>query len=490
MKRITITFLLLLCTIGYVNASGLSALLTYCSFSTPDNKPYVETYLSVLGNTASFKKNASGKFQASIEIGITFSQGTVISAYKKYTLLSPELTDTLTKPNFIDQQRFNLDNGEYMMELFVLDKNKQGAKAFSKKEAIKINFPPETVTISGIELLESYKKSVLPGPLTKNGYDIVPYVANFYPQNMEKLIFYAEIYHTVKGLGENEQFILLYYLENYETARKLNDFGGHLRASTTAVNVAFSEIPIASLPSGNYNLVLEVHDKSNKIVAFQKTYFQRSNSAKANEEALSNSADNNLANSFVARFKKTDSLAEYIRSTRPIASESENSLAESDIKTKDLTTLQRRLFIFWSSHSPSDPEAGFNKYNEQVIAVQHSFGTRIFPGYNTDRGRVYLKYGAPSVRDVMDKEPSAYPYEIWTYYRLGDNQNNRKFVFYDSDLSTNNYRLIHSDAIGEIFDSNWSMKLKKRNTQINNFDVEQTPDPYGSNAVDDYNHPK
>jgi GWxTD domain-containing protein len=489
MKR-TLFFLMLLSAFGPLKGNSLSALLSYCTFSTPDNKPYIETYLSVLGNTAVFKKNAAGKMQASIEVGITFSQGTAIKAYKKYILLGPELTDTLNRPSFIDQQRFSLEEGEYMLELTLLDKNKPGAKAFSKHEAIKISFPAETVNVSGIELLESYKQAAVPGPLTKNGYDVVPYVANFFPVNMEKLIFYAEIYHTLKNLGENEKFILLYYLENYETAKKLDEFGGHIRANTMDVNIAFSEIPIGQLPSGNYNLVLEVHDKTNKIVAFQKTYFQKINSAKVNAAVLSNSAESNLANSFVARFKKADSLTEYIRSTRPIATEFENAVAESDIKTKDVPTLQKRLLLFWSTHNPKDPEEAFNKYNEQVIAVQHSYGTRIFAGYNTDRGRVYLQYGNPNVRDVMDKEPSAYPYEIWTYYRLPDGQTNRKFVFYDSDLSTNNYRLIHSDAKGEIYDNNWSMKLKKRNTQVNNFDVEQTPDPYGSNAVEDFNHPK
>jgi len=377
-----------------------------------------------------------------------------------------------------------------MMELTVLDRNKKGAQPFNKKEPIKIDFPPESIRFSGIELLESYKQAPVAGVLTKNGYDMIPYVANFYPQNMDKIKFYAEIYHTSKNLGENEPIIILYYLETYETARKLDEFGGHIRATTSEVNIAFSEIPIASLPSGNYNLVLEVHDKSNKITAFQKTYFQRINSKKVNAEAMNNSAESSVENTFVARFKRADSLTEYIRSTRPMASESENSVAESDIKSKDRLVLQKRLLTFWSNHSPSDPEGGFNKYNDAVIAVQHSFGTRIMAGYDTDRGRIYLKYGEPSVRNVMDKEPGAYPYEIWTYYKLGDNQTNRKFVFYDPDLATNNYRLIHSDANGEIYDANWSMKLKKRNTQVNNFDVEQTPDPYGSNAVDDFNHPK
>jgi len=98
MKRIFISLLILFFSLSSMRGNGLSALLTYSTFNTPDNKAYVETYISVLGSTAFFIKNASGKMQASIEIGITFSQAGVIKAYKKYTLLSPEVADTVNAP--------------------------------------------------------------------------------------------------------------------------------------------------------------------------------------------------------------------------------------------------------------------------------------------------------------------------------------------------------------------------------------------------------
>ena len=124
MKKIIFLFALIALFVN-VNAQ-MTAYFTRCAFNTPDNKPYVETYLSVLGNSVAFKKNAKGKYQGMVEVGILFSKNGQIKASKKYNLLSPELTDTLNRPHFIDQQRFQLDTGAYDLEMMIADKNING----------------------------------------------------------------------------------------------------------------------------------------------------------------------------------------------------------------------------------------------------------------------------------------------------------------------------------------------------------------------------
>ncbi|MBK9800028.1 MAG: hypothetical protein IPP56_10055 [Bacteroidetes bacterium] len=103
--------------------SNLKAYLAYSSFTTSDQQPFLETYLTVLGNTVIYKKNENGKFQGSVELSIAFIQNDKIINFKKYTLLSDEL-DSEVKPrtNFIDQQRFALPNGEYLLEFEIADK--------------------------------------------------------------------------------------------------------------------------------------------------------------------------------------------------------------------------------------------------------------------------------------------------------------------------------------------------------------------------------
>ena len=86
------------------------------------------------------------------------------------------------------------------------------------------------------------------------------------------------------------------------------------------------------------------------------------------------------------------------------------------------------------------------------------YGSSIKKGYVSDRGRVYLQYGAPdnTVRSVFSND--TYPYEIWHYYVLG-NQRDKRFVFYNPELTGNDFFLLHSDAKGEIYTVNWQYKL-------------------------------
>jgi hypothetical protein len=121
--------------------------------------------------------------------------------------------------------------------------------------------------------------------------------------------------------------------------------------------------------------------------------------------------------------------------------------------------------------------------------VQKEFASSIRRGYSTDRGRVYLQYGPPDNRTVSTYEPAAYPYEIWHYYKLG-NQSNRRFVFYNPDLVSNDYTLIHSDALGEIMNDQWQFLIMKRDTQTNDIDLERTDPHFGSQLQQNFQTPR
>ena len=54
----------------------------------------------------------------------------------------------------------------------------------------------------------------------------------------------------------------------------------------------------------------------------------------------------------------------------------------------------------------------------------------------------------------------------------------------------NDYELIHSDAIGELYDPAWHYKTQKRNTPFDNIDIEQAPSHYGGRALDYYKNPR
>ena len=182
------------------NAEKLKAFFSYKSFYSPDSGPYIETYMSVIGNSVEYTQNENGKFQGKIEVTLLFKDGEEIINFKKYNLLSPEVGDTSSGfTNFVDQQRFSLPNSTYELEIQIADMNSQELP-FISYQPIELNFGTDSIAISDIEFVESFTKSETESIITKSGYDVVPYVSNFYPSNMDKIGFYAEVYNSNKIL--------------------------------------------------------------------------------------------------------------------------------------------------------------------------------------------------------------------------------------------------------------------------------------------------
>jgi GWxTD domain-containing protein len=325
------------------------------------------------------------------------------------------------------------------------------------------------------------------GPLTKSGYDMVPYVSNFFPENLDKLSFYAEIYNTKEFLGDGK-CVINTFIENYVTTGKLPSFTRFSTQPTNKVNIILSEFNIADLPTGSYNLVVEVRDKENKVVAEKKAFFQRKNpKAKLDIPDL---LSVNVTGTFAERITNADSLRDFIRSLRPISAENEKAYADVQVKNADVSTMQKYLYTFWFNRDQEKPEALWIAYHKQVIIANKLFSTAVTRGYATDRGRVFLQYGPPDERVMETSAPNTYPYEVWHYYKLKD-QTNKKFIFYNRDLVTNNYELLHSDAKGEIYDSRWQMKLHARTIHSPDFDIEKPgEDNFGDKSNDNFLHPK
>ena len=469
------------------SAQSIQAVFTHCTFYSPEQGPYVETYLSVVGNSVKYALTNNGKYQAAIEVGTTYknANGNVVHT-DRYNLLSPEVTDSTKNAfNFLDQQRVQLPNGQYTLELTVLDKNR-GTKPATINNAIKLEYYDNIIAISDIQLVDQFTPSTATSMITKSGYDVVPFADNFYPPSIEKIRFYAEVYNTNKVLGENP-YLLSFHIESEETKRKLDNLSGFVRQQAGAVNVMMREISIKDLPSGNYNLILEARNSQNEILATKSVFFQRSNRLALPEGDDFSKLD--VTNTFASAFKNKNELTDHILSLVPIASSIELIFIDNQLKLSELPLMQKFFYDFWLRRSPVSPESAWIAYRTEVIKVNSEFGTKITRGYATERGRVYLQYGAPNTISRNYTEPSAYPYEIWHFYKLG-NQSNRKFVFYNPDLVTNDFQLLHSDALGEPFNNQWELMLQKRNTQSRDYDNEYKGDYYGNKAKENFTIPK
>ncbi len=461
-------------------ARNLWAFLTWSTFNSPEG-PYIETYLSVAGNSVIYTRKDNGKYQATVNILMTFKQDNAIKAFNKYELTSPEIDDTVNNNIFfVDQQRIAIPNGSYDFEIQLADKNKTTA-AVPYNQSITIDFPKDKPVFSGIELVKSFTKSSTPTKLTKCGYDLEPYTYTFFPETQSKMIFYCELYNMDKA--GDDKFLLSYYIESFENNLKQNQYSRIRKEVSKGINVVLSEISIENLASGNYNLVIEARNQKNEIVTTKKLFFQRMNPKAV--VAISDIQSTEIANTFSEKITNRDTLKEYINSTYPVATGLEKSFIRESLKKADLKMMQQFFYSFWAQRDANNPEKAWNFYKSQIYKVQVNFGTPVKKGYQTDRGRVYLEYGPPNTRVTQYNEPSNYPYEIWQYYTLNNNQRNRKFVFYSPDMVTSDFFLLHSDATGEINNQRWKIDLRNRIYTSQDLQDTQVIESWG-NMQEDY----
>jgi GWxTD domain-containing protein len=483
MKKTFIVFLAFIaCYQVHANAKKLKANLNYATFYAAESGSFIETYLSVAGESVVFAKNQNGKYQATIQISMIFTEDNLVKNFKKYELLSPEVADsTQANFNFIDLQRILLPIGKFNFELTISDKNNPNQK-FKNDIPIEINYDDQSVIVSGIQLVESYTKTVQTGVLSKSGYDLVPKVSNYYPASSSKLTIYAEIYNTAKILGDSAKYLISTYIQNAESSKKMQSFTKHKKEKAAQVNTIFNDFDISTLPSGNYNIVIEVKDRENKLVGLNTTFFQRNNPDYMPTLATHDSTM--LLKSFVSAYPD-DSIKQFIKYLRPIAAGYEKEFIDRGSKSASIRTMKAFMYDFWVDRNEANPEGAWLNYLSQVQIVNKIFthGNGKVKGYDTDRGRVYLQYGPPNTVNenpfdsghsstLSDNElnkgiTGAVPYEIWHYYRI-KNQSNKVFVFYNPHLIPKGYELLHSDVQGELYNPQWKSHLSR--IQFENID--------------------
>jgi GWxTD domain-containing protein len=127
-----------------------------------------------------------------------------------------------------------------------------------------------------------------------------------------------------------------------------------------------------------------------------------------------------------------------------------------------LTLDGKRSFLrrFWAKRDPSrgTPQNEVEAtYYARIAQVDHEFregGSARIPGWRTDRGRIYIKYGAPDEVLSRPQAGGSNPYVVWKYTRGRP----LKYVFMDQ-TQFGNYALIYTDDRREPSRPNWQALL-------------------------------
>lgn len=438
--------------LGISSLLALDASLSFARFSSPAYN-YVELYLHISGQTVQSTAVNDSMVQGAVKVLVIFEQDGEVKQFDKFQLSSPFGKRVV---DFIDVKRYTLDNGEYLLRVEVEDANNP-EMVRKYQSPIHINFEKDKLLQSDIQLLASVSPTDENGPMVKNGIKMEPLPFNFYGRGANVLAFYHEIYNSDSQI--NDSYLVSYIIEKIENGEARRMLIRHKRQEPQGVNPILERVDISKIPSGNYQLTVEVRNREKALLSSQTTLFQRSNpieDAIVIEQAL---AQVKLEEEFVNELSNEE-LVYSIKAITAIAPPADITMINDLLKNKNVRGQKMYLYGFWLKENKHQPKAAYESYMEVARAVDDMFQSGFRNGFETDRGYIYLKYGQPSDITRNEQEPSAPPYEIWSYNTVEETrQNNVRFIFYNPSLAADDFILLHSDVRGERSNPNWQTEL-------------------------------
>ena len=295
-------------------------------------------------------------------------------------------------------------------------------------------FEGPALVVSDIVFASDLAKAEASGRFVRNGWRVVPNTTRFFRVG-KPIQIYFEIYNF-KVMADNPQdsFVLGYSLidtagmvvKSYPAKRLLKP--GESVVKTDALETE-------DLPGGAYALQVELFDRGTREhVRHERKVF--------------------LLSEEVENPQLTEAEQEQLRhyqSIHHIASEKDltmyKSLGSQNAKMKFLQA-------FWKKRDPT-PDTPLNeRLRDHLMRMKYSDDTFTAQpgnlGSDTDKGRIYVKYGPPNERDYTTSAAVGKAIDTWIYEKSG----RYIFVFFDR-RGTGVYELVHSTMSGEIYNPDW-----------------------------------
>jgi GWxTD domain-containing protein len=436
------------------------------AFYSPSEGPYIEIQLQLVSTSIIHSQTNNGlQGEIAIEYEI-IEQGTNKAIKDAYRLYTPIIKDSIFD-DFFELKRIALPHGNYTVKITLWDIASKNAGISGEYKITIPDFSNKT-SISPIQIGESIRQTKETSIFSKSGYDIIPRIINYYDANSIHLPIYLEIYNLISDTITS--FQLSQSIIDLNIQKPIANFSKTkiIRLNET-ITPFIQLLDISSLTTGAYQLKYTI--TSNGILHNSSTYiFEKQSNQLPNIEIENLVLDPELQNSI-----SSDSLIFFLKSLIPISLQAEQSRIRSIIKEyskkeEENKKIRKYIQAFWVKSSDSKQAyQSWIKYKSQVLLVENLYKTNFSHGFENDRGRVYLQYGAPSMIVTRETSPSEYPYEIWQYDKISK-YSNKRFVFYNPNLVNNTYSLIHSDMIGELKNYRWQNVLTKRNSPTQDID--------------------
>jgi len=340
----------------------------------------------------------------------------------------------------VEQFRFALAAGRYAIEVTVTD----SASGRVTHGAVSVE-GYETAPLASDLLLTSQIRAAgdsaveQGGEFSRGGFLITAQPHPVLTPTQNQLFYYVELYP-----GQDVEAVLV--------ARVLAADGRQMVATApetvtlTAAGVAASGLNLMGLPPGEYTVELDVQYPDTTVTRTASFTMAGFETEAAIAAAVGQSSD-------VFTQLTEAQLDTLYRPLVYLMESGERGIYEG------LSVEGKRNYLrqFWSRRDPT-PDTPGNEMQDQFYRLiaeanrrYREGGAAEIPGWRTDRGRIYVKYGQPDQVLSRPQSGSTRPYEVWKYTR----GRLRKFVFYD-ETSLGNYVLIWTNEQREPSRTNWA----------------------------------
>jgi GWxTD domain-containing protein len=257
------------------------------------------------------------------------------------------------------------------------------------------------------------------------------------------------------------------YITQSNSTEKMTASQVILRRAVQPLDIVTASLDISELPSQTYYLNVDLYNFQNKLLSTTTEKFFVVNSKVENQDVA-------LAPGLYDEYFSLDEkdLDYYIHTLYYVSTTTEREFAKS------LTTLEEKknyFLNFWSKRRSSNsdsPAKPWIAHKSRVDYANQHFKSSHMEGWRTDRGRVMITYGPPNDVELNPSSNSTYPYSVWRYNKI-KTQANRVFIFFDPNMATGDYVLLHSDLNGERSNPRWEFDIK-RTAMDANLDVDDT----------------
>ncbi|MEM6630210.1 MAG: GWxTD domain-containing protein [Bacteroidota bacterium] len=437
------------------------------SGNTYENNGKVEVYFRVSGNSLRYEPQPNQSFLATIEVSCKIFRLRdadslwIDTRERKLQLTATNKQNELKLyPALVDMEVFTLPTGTYFLQVEVLDLRAPSAQP-SRFHREFIMPPPalKAFAFSDIAIVRDdpvrmrLKKRILGQKYEPQGKFFTPLITNESLVNEDSLVCYVQLYNA-ESLAEENQ--LIERVSITKNGRNVQPPHTEVEENPSNFQVFIHTFDISKLSNDTYHLTIDLLDSKGDIIrtTWKKFYLYNYRSENEFKYFVSDVFAGDLLNEF-----DEDAIRHHIQTLTPISDEQEIQFSQV---LRSYEQMKNYVYSFWNKRKQGDLTLIelIKGYQALVKYVDQKFGVAPLEGWQTDQGRIWLKYGAPNERERFPATPSEFPYEIWRYSRLG-NQNNVSFVFCNPMSEVNRFTLIHSDKYGELKNLRWRVQVAR-----------------------------